>query len=451
MKSIDSRTLKPGTITEQEYYTEKGELLFAKGVKITIQMLDTINRRNIFELFVKKSDEEELHELVTRNFEALDDINVENMNAGPLPVDLKDVQYGKEGLKQLVHSPLADALDAKFRNKLTFDVPVGPALSEIAKQIAVSERTDDYKKTIIESYEKSRGEVEDILNSIALGERISGKSLNSIVKNFVKIYLKDRNILINISTIKPATPDYIYSHSLNVCLLAINIAAASGYGEEQVVEIGTGALLHDVGMLLVPKEIILKTGRLDQDEWYEIQKHPILGLHLLEKLSNLQESVPYMAYQAHERENGKGYPKMRNGILIHRFAKIVQVADIYEAMSSPRTYRIANSPYNSIENLIKMVRQGLLNGEYMKSFLKYASLFPVGSIVVLNDGRLARVIDSNPQSYTRPVLSVLSDNQGKLLDKGNIYQENLSLNKDLQIVKTFTCADSEQFSIMDGF
>jgi HD-GYP domain-containing protein (c-di-GMP phosphodiesterase class II) len=93
--------------------------------------------------------------------------------------------------------------------------------------------------------------------------------------------------------------------------------------------------------------------RLTQDEWYEVQKNPILGLHLLEKVSELPEAISYVAYQVHERENSTGYPKKRNSVLIRRFAKMAQVADIFEAITYPRSYRPARIPHEGvIQNLL---------------------------------------------------------------------------------------------------
>ena len=153
-----------------------------------------------------------------------------------------------------------------------------------------------------------------------------------------------------------------------------------------------GALLHDVGMLLIPEEIRFKKGRLSKDEWYEVQKHAILGMHVLEKIPNLPESALYVAYQTHERENGKGYPKQRTGRFIHAFAKIVQVADVYESLCSQRDYRPPYLPYRAMELLIKMSVRNLLSIDFVKAFLAYASLFPIGSVVELSNHCIARVV-----------------------------------------------------------
>ena len=450
MKSVTVSAIIPGTSAPADYYSEKGELLVSRGVTITQSHLDTFQRRNIFEVFIKPStEEEEINHLLMKEFKALDEVDIdEHLPPQKLPAR-KHKSTAQESLQKLLQSDRAQQLDKQLGK--TPDRPVGPALKSKATQLTVKERTEDYKSGIVSSYDYALGEVRDILDSLASGGTSDGRMIKSIVQRFERIFITDRNILLNISGIKHTGEDYIYHHSLNVCLLAINIAASSGYNENQVVEIGMGALLHDIGMFLIPKEIRTKQGRLSEEEWFEIQKHPILGLHLLEKINKLPEAIPYVAYQIHERENSKGYPKQRNGLLIHRFAKLAQVADIYEAMTSPRSYRKAYLPHEGVVRILKMSKTGLISGEFVKAFLVYVSLYPVGSLVELNDKRIAKVIHSNKDSLGKPVVSIITDTTGKLLAKSHILQEDLSRNKGIYIVKVLPSDLFKDADIMMGF
>jgi HD-GYP domain-containing protein (c-di-GMP phosphodiesterase class II) len=239
-----------------------------------------------------------------------------------------------------------------------------------------------------------------------------------------------------------------------VCLLSINIAAAMGYNEEQIQEIGTGALLHDIGMLLIPREIWQKEARLDESEWFEVMKHPMLGLHVLENVTRLPASVPLIAYQAHERINGRGYPKQRHSRLIHHYAQIVQIADVYEALASPRPYRGPYIPYKAMEMVVRMTRTGFFHNEKTRLFIEYASLFPVGSLVELTDGRIAKVIKANGSHYTKPQLSVLTDEHGTALPKDEIYQLDLVNGHDdgeVGIVRAHPSDYVPRRGVMDGF
>jgi HD-GYP domain-containing protein (c-di-GMP phosphodiesterase class II) len=465
MKKIEVSSIVPDSIAEGNFYTESGELLIAKGTMFSQKYVDALTRRNIFEVYLKAfaEEDEEIHQLLTKEFAELDDLTLDDAGAAPitkkkkpareirLPPELKGLKAGEEGALQLAKSPMAQELDNLLLDGFAPDRPAGMALKQMAKQILPSERTPEYVGKMTTSYVDAITGVKVILNSLADGIGIDEGTIRSVVDRFIKTYLTDKSILINITNTKAWEGEYLYHHTLNVCLLSINIAAAANYSQKQIIEIGIGALLHDVGMLLVPEEIRFKKGRLTKDEWYEVQKHAILGLHILEKIAKIPETAKFVAYQVHERENGKGYPKQRSGRLIHRYAKIVQIADIYESLCSPREYRMPYIPYRAMELLIKMSRQNLISAEFVKAFLTYASLFPIGSIIELSDHRIAKVIQGNEQHYTKPIVSVILDEKGDLLEKSMVYQVDLSKDTNIQIIRALERNNLPQVDLMFGF
>lgn len=465
MKKIELSSLVPGTVAYSDLYTEGGELLVSRGVTITEKHLSILQRRNIFEVFVKLQEEdEELHQILNKDFEELGELHFDDpshsllnkprTSSMPLAYEtlqLSKVKSGEEGLLQLLQSDKVREFDAGIKDGFFPDRPVGPPLKGKASQVPTGQRTDAYKKTVKTSFTDAIQNIKHILNSLADSKPVDEAAIRGMVDSFVQTWLADRSILLNVINIKSTDEEYLYHHSLNVCILSINIAAAAGYSEKQVSDIGIGAALHDVGMLLVPREIRLKKGRLTRDEWYEVQKHSILGLHVLEKVSKLPESAPYIAYQTHERENGQGYPKQRSSRLIHRYSKVVQIADVFESLSSPRGYRNAYVPYRAMEIIIKMSRKDLLASDLVKAFISYMSLFPVGSLVELSDHTMGKVVLANELHYTKPVVSILADSRGNLLSKEKIYQVDLSKNQGLQIVKAVESTRLPGLDIMHGF
>jgi HD-GYP domain-containing protein (c-di-GMP phosphodiesterase class II) len=465
MKKIDVTAITPGTVAEGNYYTEGGELLISKGVTILQNHIDVMTRRNIFEIYLKNFEEDdELHQILSAEFNAMDELSLDVGNSAAGATDnqsrrraalnlpqLKGIKPGEEGALQLVKAKKVMELDSKLTTGFAPDRPIGPPLKDKARQIQANQRTDDYKKEMTLSHAEAIEHVKTVLNGLADNRKTELANIRSIVELFIKTYLTDRSILLNIANIKCPEGDYLYHHTLNVCLLAINIAAAAKYSERQIVEIGIGSLLHDVGMLLVSDDIRFKKGRLSKDEWFEVQKHAILGLHLLEKVPQMSDAVLYITYQTHERENGKGYPKQRSGRFIHSFAKVVQVADVYESLCSPRDYRPPFIPYRAMELLIKMSSRNLLAIEFVKAFLSYASLFPVGSIVELSDHHVARVVQANELHQAKPVVSVIMDPAGTLKPKAAIYQVDLSKNPGVQIIRALEPAKLPKFDIMMGF
>lgn len=470
MKSVNISSIAPGTKAETDYCSEDGTVLISKGIEITQKHLDILKQRNTYEIFIKEvdDDDEEIKKILSFELPSLEKLDLDELTAtaqeieweselkGPakalqLP-EFKNIEAGSKGYNKLNSSKRASELDKQFKLGRTPDRPFGPALKEEATELTVKDRTKSYKDKMLLLYNFALNDVKRILNSLANGYKVDGEQIRRIVQSFAKTFVTDKNIMLNLSTIKCKDSIYVYSHSLNVCLLSINIAAAAGYSREQVIEIGMGALLYDVGMLLIPKEILSKKDKLSKDERFEIQKHPILGLHLLESVTRLPESVPYMAYQSHERENSTGYPKQRDKRFIHCFSKIIQIADIFTALSSPRLYREEYIPYKAMESIIKMTKKGLLSGEFVKSTLNYSSLFPVGSLVELNDKRIGKVIKANATSYAKPIVSILTDEKGEVLSgNNNIYQVDLSLDIDKHIVRALKREYLQEITLMDGF
>jgi HD-GYP domain-containing protein (c-di-GMP phosphodiesterase class II) len=128
--------------------------------------------------------------------------------------------------------------------------------------------------------------------------------------------------------------DYIYGHSVNVCIIAVKIAVNMGYNQLKLADLAVGALFHDLGMTKIPLEILEKTSELTDAELKLIQKHPEDGYNLLKQNPSISASSAHVAFQHHERYNGTGYPRGMAGEAIHEFARITAVADVYDSMTT---------------------------------------------------------------------------------------------------------------------
>ncbi|MDD5675828.1 MAG: hypothetical protein PHC61_16780 [Chitinivibrionales bacterium] len=247
MKIIDISQIKVGAVTEWEYTTENGELLISKDITITEKHLDALRRRHIDKVCIQdKPEDEELKLLLSTEFDKLEELHFEETpkasttapqikktSAAPLPralqlPEFRDIKHGQEGLRQLLESKRAADLDSKILQGRMPDKPVGLALKAIASEKKVSERTEEYKSDISGSYERALKEVMGVLNNLANGATIDASPVRAIVDRFIKTFVTDKNILLNISMNKAKGDDYIYHHTLNVCLLSINIASSIG-------------------------------------------------------------------------------------------------------------------------------------------------------------------------------------------------------------------------------
>ncbi|OGJ93949.1 MAG: hypothetical protein A2248_06935 [Candidatus Raymondbacteria bacterium RIFOXYA2_FULL_49_16] len=460
MKEIKVRDLQAGAVAEMDYFGQNGKILLKKGVSITDTLLNALSRRNVFSLFVQEEGEDikkllSLKELDT--FEIEEEVVVEaptEEEAGQakkprqfqpihisIPVEqvipeLGRIEKGEEGIKQILNTaPVKNVEDAIEKNRITLAVvPEGTAIKGVAKELSFGQRTETYKASVVDQYSASVTDTKELLMRIRAGQHISGDSIKHIVKSFIDTYLNDKHMLINLSNARSPEQDYVFSHSLNVCLMAISIAASQGFNKEQVLDIGIGAFLHDVGALFIPEEIRFKAGPLSADELYEVKKHPMVGVHAIERIKNLPATAAFVCYQSHERENRQGYPKQRGGRLIHNFAKIVSIADVYESLTADRPYRKGLVPYKAMEFILRATKNLFFDSGIVKAFLEFASLFPVGSLVKLNTGEIAKVIRSNHEHYARPVVSVLVDAYNQPIDEKDIRTVDLNTQSSVRIV-----------------
>lgn len=329
------------------------------------------------------------------------------------------------------------------------DNPVGPALSQFMSQMPVRDRTDLYKTETHRKFQDAVGQVRILYGKVVRGEIASNAIVRSIVGGFMDTFMKDRNLLMNLASSPHTGQDYLFDHSLKQCLLSLSLAASAGYSRSQSIEIAQGALLADVGMMLVPEKIRLKRGKLTESELNEVKKHPMLSVSLLEHIHGLSEAVLIIPYQHHERIGGGGYPDKRAGSAVSRFTRIVSIADVFTALINRRSYRESLVPYQAMVSLLSMGGTGQLDGDHIKLFLKTMSIFPLGTLVRLTSGRVAKVVGPNPTEFTKPIVSLLTNEAGVPLPRNAIAQIDLALSQE-KIVEALPY-QSIQHHVLDGF
>jgi HD-GYP domain-containing protein (c-di-GMP phosphodiesterase class II) len=198
--------------------------------------------------------------------------------------------------------------------------------------------------------------------------------------------------------------DYLPDHAVSVAVLSMAIAAHMNLSLEMVKEVIMGALLFDVGMLVIPKRIRSSSGILTDADRQRVQQHPLYSVTMMEQVPGLSPIARLMGYQHHERLNGKGYPSLSTGNTISEFARIISVADVFAATTNPRPYKTQKLPYGAMEELVHMAHKGLLDPRIIKALLAAIGLFPVGSYVLLSNNMTAQVVGANAARIDRPVI-----------------------------------------------
>jgi putative nucleotidyltransferase with HDIG domain len=210
-----------------------------------------------------------------------------------------------------------------------------------------------------------------------------------------------------------AVDEATVQHSVNVAVLAMLAADHYALDAQARTLLGLGALLHDVGKALVPVAILRKPGPLDVGEWQEMRRHPELGHRLiLERGGDLDPRVALVALRHHERLDGKGYPAALRDEEIDLFARLAMVADVWDAMVSPRWYK----PSFPFAYVARHMRDSPgLDREAVEALLARVALFPTGSFVRLTSGAVAWVVGQDLRRPERPLVLILTDPRGEAL------------------------------------
>ena len=204
----------------------------------------------------------------------------------------------------------------------------------------------------------------------------------------------------------------------NVAALSVRLAIELKFNERRSLALGMCALVHDIGMLTVPDEVLGKP-TLSTEEFQTLRNHPFESQRMVNQFGGEFGWMGKVAVQVHERQDGSGYPLGLKGDEIHETAQIIGLADTYEAMTHPRADRKARVTYNALSEIID-VRNSLFNPDHIRALIRIVSIFPLGSLVKLNNGCIGRVVGVNRLYPTRPLMEILIDSQGGMLDQPTI-------------------------------
>ncbi|MFO7887702.1 MAG: HD-GYP domain-containing protein [Eubacteriales bacterium] len=243
--------------------------------------------------------------------------------------------------------------------------------------------------------------------------------INNMTKNIVDEILNSEDLMINMIDLK-VFDDYTFYHSLNVAIISIVLGASMDLTKEELYALGLSAILHDIGKIFVPKEILNKPGTLDKKEWLIMRDHPYRGFKFLKDKFNLPAKSYKGILMHHERWNGSGYPKKYSYYDISEYGRIIAVADVYDALISDRPYRKGLVPSQAIEYILGG-NDTLFDPKIVNIFLKKVTPYPSGTIVKLSNNSLAIVVENFEGHGNRPLVRVFNEN------KKNITPYNLDL------------------------
>ncbi|UOF92414.1 HD-GYP domain-containing protein [Fodinisporobacter ferrooxydans] len=204
---------------------------------------------------------------------------------------------------------------------------------------------------------------------------------------------------------------YLYTHSVNVGIYSAALGIALGLDRSQLLELGIGAMLHDIGMILLDSELLEKERRLTKEELEEIKQHTILGYEFLRQQTDIPLLSAHCSLQHHERIDGSGYPRGLRDKEIHTYGKIIGITDTYTALIAKRPYRNGYLPHEAMDILYGSL--GKYDASMLQTFRNHIVLFPIGTIVSLSTGETGVVVDVNAKYPDRPIIRILKNGNGE--------------------------------------
>jgi HD-GYP domain-containing protein (c-di-GMP phosphodiesterase class II) len=280
---------------------------------------------------------------------------------------------------------------------------------EISQGIKIQDIVSE--QTRIEAINAIRDLTSNFMRGKGIDARLAKQRVNSIVDDL--FYTKD--ILVNMVDLRTKS-DYTFCHMVNVAILSVMTGIALGYNELRLRDLGVGALLHDLGKLKVDESIYNKSDALTAQEYESIKKHSHYGFEMIRQIEDVSVLCAHIAFQHHERYDGQRYPRGLTAEEIHECARIVAVADVFDALTAQRPYRKAMLPYHAVEYLVAMAGTQF-DPNLVKAFIDHIAIYPTGSIVELNTQQKAIVVSVNKMNKTRPVVRIFQDESAQRLPK----------------------------------
>ncbi len=344
------------------------------------------------------------------------------------PVDeekLKDFIYALINLEE-GREENAALFEEQLANHHITSIEVNPLEVVEGEEEAFTLRKEDQRETAKKVFFETIGTIKEVITQIKGKQYADVRKLKRLAQKAVHLVIEDESILLGMTTIKNYD-EYTFNHSVNVSIYSLAMGKRLGFSKKTLTELGITALLHDIGKSKVPREVLNKPASLNEEEWGMMKKHPLMGVEIVLNLKQLGEINPRMVvgiFDHHLKSDLSGYPKLFRKKEVSLFGRIIQIADSYDAMTTPRIYK--KTPYTPEQALALLLRERTVHFDplLLKIFIGLVGIFPIGSLVLLNTRELGIVYKPNhdPKWLDRPIVILVARSE-----KGDAKQEVVDL------------------------
>ncbi len=236
------------------------------------------------------------------------------------------------------------------------------------------------------------------------------RKINTVVQTMIDSILDNRDAFLGLTSIK-MYDEYTFAHSVNTSILAVSLGVFLSFEKPQIAALGVAALLHDIGKLSVPIDIINKPGELTADEWELVKRHPIEGALILSDIPAVSKLAMIAAFEHHQHGDTRGYPVIDDRTQLHPYSEIVALADAYEALTAARVYYSAQMPPDQAIRILIKKRGTKFEPTLVKAFVNMLGLFPVGTVLKMDTGEIG-LVEHQTGDLLRPRVLLLNKFDG---------------------------------------
>ena len=311
----------------------------------------------------------------------------------------------------------ADLLKKQLASHQITSIEVNPLEIVEGEEEAFTLRKEDHREAGKKIFFETIGTIKEVITNIRGNQFADIRKLKRLAQKAIHLVIEDESILMGMTMIKNYD-EYTFNHSVNVSIYSLAMGKRLGFSKKILTELGITALLHDIGKSKIPREILNKPSTLNGEEWEMMKKHPLMGVEIVLNLKQLGEINPRMVvgvFDHHLMNDLSGYPRLFLKKEVSLFGRIIQIADSYDAMTTPRIYK--KIPYTPEQALAVMLREKTVHFDplVLKIFIGLVGIYPIGSLVLLNTHEIGIAYKSNhdPKWLDRPtVILVERDEKG---------------------------------------
>lgn len=382
MNSFNIDELKAGTYFSTDVMLDKTFILLTNSIPLSEAMIKALKDWDFKQIF---SDGNPSSSLISNDFSQTTEVKLDDIMSESKPT-----------------SDRLSAVKKALENAETID------LDDIGKDAETNAETDRLS-VVTTVYNEYINYITKVYTTYATRKTLDLEDLSNTVKDLC-IYIKENKRFI--LRIQPSqdgkSKEFLVSHSLRSTIYSIIIGMQLRLPLSNLIELGVACLLHEIGMIRLPPQLYMTDKALSIPEKKLIFTHPILSYNILQEFK-FPLKICLGVLEHHEKENGTGYPNKLTGDRISIYAKIISVACSFEAITAPRHYKDAQTSYEAMVDMLKNNRQ-TYDENVIKALLYGLSLFPIGGYVYLSDGKLAQVVDVNPENPKNPIVQTVPTN-----------------------------------------